>query len=62
MSQKEILKNMEKLINEYYSYQFIAQRFFSLFKRESFNLHFILFAIENIFTRRLYLNIYKNQI
>jgi radical SAM superfamily enzyme YgiQ (UPF0313 family) len=61
-SKEEIVKNMKKLVKTYHSYPFISQRFFSLCKRGFLNFHFILFAIENVFTRRYYLKIYKNQI
>ena len=58
-SQEDILKNMKKLVYDYHSYQFVSQRVSGLFKRGFFNFKWILFIIENIFTRKYYLKTFK---
>ena len=61
-SQEEIFKNMKKLVYSYHSYPFLSQRLFGLSKRGFFNFHFILFIIENVFARKIYLERYKNKV
>ena len=61
-SQEEIYKNMKRLVYSYHSYPFLSQRLLGLFKRGFFNFHFILFIIENVFARKLYLKSFKNKV
>jgi len=50
-SKEELLFEVKKLYEEYYSFPEIAKRFSRTIKRGFFNFHLFLFIVDNVFTR-----------
>lgn len=58
-TQEEIFKNVSRVVRSYHSCPFIARRVLYLFKRRLSAYRILFFIIENVFSRKYYIDMFK---